>query len=51
MRTQIDFRLIGGITAHSDNKTRLKRPIYVHIGRYAHKRDETRLKMYIYAII
>ena len=29
VRTQNDFNLKGGITAHSDNKTRLKRFIYV----------------------
>ena len=50
MRTQNDFCLKGGITAHSDNKTRLNRLICVYNGRYARKQDETRLKMYIYAI-
>ena len=45
VRTQNDFYLKGGITAHSDNKTRLKRLICVHNGHYARKRDETRRKM------
>ena len=49
VRTQIDFHLECAITAHSDNKTRLKRFICVHNGHYTRKQDETRLKMYIYA--
>ena len=49
VRTQNDFNLKGGITAHSDNKTRLKRFICVYNGRYTRKQDETRLKMNIYA--
>ena len=49
VRTQNDFNLKGGITAHSDNKTRLNRLICLHNGRYAHKQDGTRLKVYIYA--
>ena len=48
VRTQIDFNLKGGITAHSDNKTRLKRFIFVHNGRYGRKQDGIRLKMYKY---
>ena len=51
VRTQNDFYLKGGITAHSGNKTRLNRFICVHIGRYTREQDGTRLKMYIYAII
>ena len=51
VRTQIDFHLECGITVHSDNKTRLKRLICVHIGRYGRKQDGTRRKMNIYAII
>ena len=39
VRTQIDFYLKGGITAHSDNKTRLNRFICLHNGRHAHKRN------------
>ena len=50
VRTQNDFNLKGGITAHSDNKTRLKRFIYIHIGHHAHKRNKNKPKMYIYAI-
>ena len=49
VRTQIDFCRKGGITTHSDNKTRLNRFIYIYNGRYAHKQDGTRLKMNIYA--
>ena len=37
VRTQIDFYLKGGITTHSNNKTRLKRLICVYNGHYAHK--------------
>ena len=48
VRTQNDFNLKGGITAHSDNKTRLKRLICVYNGRYTHKQDGTRRKMYKY---
>ena len=51
VRTQIDFYLKGGITAHSDNKTRLNRFICVYNGRYTRKQDGTSLKMYIYARI
>ena len=49
VRTQNDFRRKGGITAHSDNKTRLKRLIFVYNGHYTRKQDGTRLKMNIYA--
>ena len=49
VRTQIDFYLKGGISIHPHNKTRLKRLICIHNGRYTHKQDGTRLKMYIYA--
>ena len=45
VRTQIDFYLERGITAHSDNKTRLNRLICVHNGHYGRKQDGTRLKM------
>ena len=45
VRTQNDFNLKGGITAHSDNKTRLNRFICVHNGRYGRKQDGTRRKM------
>ena len=44
VRTQIDFYLKGGITAHSDNKTRLNRFICVHIGHYTHKRNRNTAK-------
>ena len=37
VRTQIDFYLKGGITTHPNNKTRLKRLIFVYNGHYAHK--------------
>ena len=49
VRTQNDFCLKGGITAHADNKTRLNRFICLHNGRYTRKQDGTRRKMYIYA--
>ena len=49
VRTQIDFYLKGGITIHTNNKTRLKRFIFVYNGRYTRKQDGTRLKMNIYA--
>ena len=49
VRTQIDFYLKGGITAHPNNETRLNRFICVHNGRYGRKQDGTRLKMNIYA--
>ena len=49
VRTQIDFYLKGGITAHPNNKTRLNRLICVYNGHHAHKQDGTRLKMNIYA--
>ena len=49
VRTQIDFYIIGCIVTPPNNKTRLKRLICVHIGRYTRKQDGTRLKMYIYA--
>ena len=39
VRTQIDFYLKGGITAHSSSKTRLKRLIFVYNGRYTQKRN------------
>ena len=45
VRTQIDFYLKGGITTPPNNKTRLKRFICVHNGRYGRKQDGTRLKM------
>ena len=48
VRTQNDFNLKGGITAHSDNKTRLNRLICVYNGRYTRKQDGTRRKMYKY---
>ena len=51
VRTQNDFYLECGITAHPNNKTCLKRLICVHNGRYTHKQDGTRRKMYIYARI
>ena len=51
VRTQNDFNLKGGITAHPNNKTRLKRLIFVYNGHYTRKQVGTRLKMYIYAII
>ena len=51
VRTQIDFYLKGGITAHPNNKTRLNRFICLHNGHYTRKQNETRRKMNIYAII
>ena len=45
VRTQNDFYLKGGITAHPNNKTRLNRFIFVYNGRYTRKQDGTRLKM------
>ena len=45
VRTQIDFCRKGGITAHSNNETRLNRFICVYNGRYAQKQDTTRRKM------
>ena len=45
VRTQNDFYLKGGITAHPNNKTRLKRFIYLYNGRYTRKQDGTRRKM------
>ena len=39
VRTQIDFYLKGGITAHPNNKTRLKRFICVYNGHHARKRN------------
>ena len=49
VRTQIDFYLKGGITAHPNNKTRLKRLIFVYNGHHARKRNSNTAKMYIYA--
>ena len=42
VRTQNDFRLIGGISVHPNNKTRLKRLIFVYNGRYTRKRHMNR---------
>ena len=42
VRTQSDFNLKGGITAHPNNKTRLKRFIFVYNGRYTQKRHMNR---------
>ena len=39
VRTQIDFYLKGGISIHPHNKTRLKRFICLHNGRYTQKRN------------
>ena len=39
VRTQIDFYLKGGISIHPHNKTRLKRLICIHNGRYTQKRN------------
>ena len=49
VRTQINVYLIGGITVHPNNKTRLNRFICVYNGRYGRKQDGTRRKMNIYA--
>ena len=49
VRTQIDFYLKGGITAHPNNKTRLKRFICLHNGHHTHKRNRNMSKMHIYA--
>ena len=49
VRTQIDFYLKGGITAHPNNKTRLKRLIFVYNGHHGRKQDGTQRKMNIYA--
>ena len=51
VRTQIDVCRKGGITAHPNNKIRLKRLICVHNGHHARKQDGTWRKMNIYAII
>ena len=51
VRTQNDFYLKGGITAHPNNKTRLKRLICVYNGHYARKQDETRRKYEYLCII
>ena len=51
VRTQIDFYITGCIVTPPHNKTRLKRFICVHNGRYTRKQDGTSLKMYIYARI
>ena len=44
VRTQNDFNLKGGITTHSDNKTRLKRLICIHNGHYTRKRNRNTAK-------
>ena len=44
VRTQIDFYLKGGITAHPNNKTRLNRLICVYNGRYTRKRNRNTAK-------
>ena len=44
VRTQIDFYRKGGITAHSDNETRLNRFIFVYNGHYTHKRNRNTAK-------
>ena len=51
VRTQINVYITGCIVTPPNNKTRLKRFICVHNGHYTRKQDETRLKMYKYAII
>ena len=45
VRTQIDFYITGCIVTPPNNKTRLKRFIFVYNGRYVHKQDGTRRKM------
>ena len=39
VRTQNDFYLKGGISVHLNNKTRLKRLIFVYNGHYTRKRN------------
>ena len=51
VRTQNDFNLKGGITAHSDNKTRLNRLICLHNGHYTHKRNRSTAKNVYLCII
>ena len=45
VRTQIDFYITGCIVTPPNNKTRLKRFIFVYNGRYTRKQDGTRRKM------
>ena len=45
VRTQIDFYITGCIVTPPHNKIRLKRFIYLYIGRYTRKQDGTRRKM------
>ena len=44
VRTQNDFNHKGGITSHSDNKTCLKRLIFVYNGHYTRKRNRNTAK-------
>ena len=45
VRTQIDFYITGCMVTPPNNKTRLKRFIYIYNGRHARKQDGTRRKM------
>ena len=51
VRTQNDFCRKGSITAHLNNKTRLKRFICVHNGHHAHKRNRNTAKSVYLCII
>ena len=51
VRTQINVYITGCIVTPPNNKTRLKRFIFVHNGHYARKQGGTWRKMNIYAII
>ena len=44
VRTQIDFYITGCIVTPPNNKTRLKRLIYVHNGHYTRKRNRNTAK-------
>ena len=44
VRTQNDFNLKGGITAHPNNKTRLNRFICLYTGHYTRKRNRNTAK-------
>ena len=49
VRTQIDVYITGCIVTPPNNKTRLKRFIYLYNGHHAHKRNTNTAKLYIYA--
>ena len=49
VRTQNDFYIIGCIVTPPNNKTRLKRFIFVYNGHHTRKRNRNTSKMNIYA--